>query len=55
MGPLGSMPFATAGPNGTEDVFWRGTGNDHLWHAYFRSGDVWRGPQDLGGDLYPMP
>src|SRR5215813_1819082 len=55
MGPLGSMPFATAGPNGTEDVFWRGTGNDHLWHAYFRAGDVWRGPQDLGGDLYPMP
>jgi len=52
MAPLGSAPFATAQPDGAEDVFWRGT-DDHLWHAYFRSG--WHGPQDLGGDLYPMP
>ena len=54
MGPLGSTPFATAQPNGTEDVFWRGASDDHLWHAYYRSGG-WHGPQDLGGDLYPMP
>jgi hypothetical protein len=49
------MPFADAQPGGTEDVFWRGSGNDHLWHAYFRSGHGWHGPQDLGGDLYPAP
>jgi hypothetical protein len=54
MGPLGSMPFAAAQPDGAEDVFWRGAGDDHLWHAYFRTG-AWHGPQDLGGDLYPMP
>jgi peptidoglycan/xylan/chitin deacetylase (PgdA/CDA1 family) len=55
MGPLGSTPFATAQPDGTEDVFWRGSGNDHLWHAYYRTSHGWHGPQDLGGDLYPMP
>jgi hypothetical protein len=54
MGPLGSTPFATAQPNGTEDVFRRGSANDHLWRAYYRSGHGWHGPQDLGGHLYPM-
>jgi hypothetical protein len=54
MGPLGSTPFATAQPDGTENVFWRGSSDDHLWHAYYQSGG-WHGPQDLGGDLYPMP
>jgi hypothetical protein len=54
MRPLGSMPFAASQPNGAEDVFWRGSGDDHLWHAYFRNGG-WHGPQDLGGDLYRMP
>jgi hypothetical protein len=55
MGSLGSMPFATAQPNGAEDVFWRGASNDHLWHAYLSPGHSWHGPQDLGGHLYPMP
>jgi peptidoglycan/xylan/chitin deacetylase (PgdA/CDA1 family) len=55
MGPLGSMPFATAQPDSSIDVFWRGAANDHLWHAYFRPGHSWRGPQNLGGHLYPMP
>ena len=55
MGPLGSMPFATAQPNGGEDVFWRGSANNHLWHAYYRRGRGWHGAQDLGGNLYPMP
>jgi hypothetical protein len=55
MGLLGSMPFAAAEPNGDEDVFWRGSGDDHLWSAYYRPGHGWRGAQDLGGDLYPMP
>ncbi len=55
MGPLGSTPFATAQPDGTEDVFWRGVSDDHLWHAYYSSGHGWNGPQDLGGDLYPLP
>jgi peptidoglycan/xylan/chitin deacetylase (PgdA/CDA1 family) len=54
MGPLGSRPFATAQPDGTENVFWRGSSDDHLWHAYYHSGG-WHGPQDLGGHLYPMP
>jgi len=54
MGPLGSRPFATAQPDGIEDVFWRGSSDDHLWHAYYRPGG-WHGPQDLGGHLYPMP
>jgi peptidoglycan/xylan/chitin deacetylase (PgdA/CDA1 family) len=55
MGVLGSTPFATAGPDGTEDVFWHGSGDTHLWHAYYRPGHGWAGPQNLGGDLYPMP
>jgi peptidoglycan/xylan/chitin deacetylase (PgdA/CDA1 family) len=55
MGVLGSMPFVTAQPNGNEDVFWRGAGNDHLWHAYYRPGPGWAGAQNLGGDLAPMP
>jgi hypothetical protein len=54
MGPLGSTPFATSQPDGTENAFWRGTSDGHLWHAYYNSSG-WHGPQDLGGDLYPMP
>jgi hypothetical protein len=54
MGPLGSRPFAAAQPDGIEDVFWHGSSDDHLWHAYYRPGG-WHGPQDLGGHLYPMP
>ena len=54
MAPLGSAPFATAQPDSTIDAFWRGSTDDHLWHAYFHSGG-WHGPQDLGGDLYPLP
>ena len=54
MGPLGSRPFATAQPNDTEDMFWRGSSDVHLWHAYYHSGG-WHGPQDLGGHLYPIP
>jgi hypothetical protein len=58
MGPLGSTPFATAQPNGAENVFWRGSTDDHLWQAYYHSGghsSGWHGPQNLGGHLYPMP
>jgi len=55
MGVLGSTPFAAAQPDGTIDVFWRGSGDGHLWHAYYRAGHGWAGPQSLGGDLYPMP
>jgi hypothetical protein len=36
-------------------VFWHGASDDHLWHAYYRLGHGWHGPQDLGGDLYSMP
>jgi peptidoglycan/xylan/chitin deacetylase (PgdA/CDA1 family) len=55
MGPLGSMPFATAQPDSSIDVFWRGASNDHLLHAYYRAANGWHGPQNLGGDLYPAP
>jgi peptidoglycan/xylan/chitin deacetylase (PgdA/CDA1 family) len=55
MGILGSMPFATAEPDGSVDVFWRGSPDAHLWHAYYRPGHGWAGPQNLGGSLYPMP
>jgi peptidoglycan/xylan/chitin deacetylase (PgdA/CDA1 family) len=55
MGTLGSAPFATAQPMGAIDVFWRGSGDDHLWHAYYRPGHGWAGAQNLGGHLYPVP
>ena len=54
MGTLGSKPWATAQPAGAIDVFWRGSGDSHLWHASYRPGTGWAGPGNLGGDLYPV-
>jgi hypothetical protein len=53
MGPLGSAPFASAEPNGTIDVFWKGsgTGPGSVWHAWWNSGQPWGGPQNLGGSM----
>jgi hypothetical protein len=54
MGPLGGPPHATAQVNGTIEVFWTGSGNNHLWAA-FRSSSRWRGPRDLGGHVTNAP
>jgi peptidoglycan/xylan/chitin deacetylase (PgdA/CDA1 family) len=54
MGVLGSRPWATGRPDGSLDVFWRGSADDNLWHAYNVPGHGWHGPQNLGGHLYPV-
>ncbi len=54
MGMLGSGPFATAQPAGAIDVFWRESGDIHLWHASYRPRTGCPGPGNLGGDLYPI-
>ncbi|MFI9324845.1 hypothetical protein ACIGXI_34405 [Kitasatospora aureofaciens] len=53
MGPLGSAPFAAAQPNGTIDVFWKGSGagSGNIWHAWWNQGQPWAGAQDLGGNI----
>ncbi len=55
MGVLGSAPRAVAQPDGVIDVFWRGSADDHLWHAQYTPGSGWNGPQGLGGDLASLP
>lgn len=51
-GTLGGGPFTTSQPNGAIDVFWKGTGtNPNLWHAIYRPGSPWSGPQDMGGSV----
>ena len=54
MGTLGSRPWATGGPDGSMDVFWRGSADDNLWLASYLPGRGWGGPQNLGGHLYPV-
>src|SRR5262249_55589417 len=54
LGTLGSRPWATGEPDGTMDVFWRGSADDNLWLASYVPGRGWRGPQNLGGHLYPV-
>lgn len=54
MGRVGP-PHAVAQPNGVIDVFWRGTLDDHLWHAQLSPGRSWNGPQRLGGSLASAP
>ncbi|WP_033355620.1 CHAP domain-containing protein [Kitasatospora aureofaciens] len=53
MGPLGSAPFAAAQPNGTIDVFWKGSGagSGNIWHAWWNQGQPWAGAQNLGGNI----
>ena len=52
MGTLGGAPFASGKPDGTVDVFWKGTGTDPaLWHGFYNPGSGWTGPQDLGGSV----
>ena len=52
MGRIGGDVFAAGRPNGTIDVFWRGTGVPHLWHArYHPASGRWTGPNDLGGTI----
>jgi hypothetical protein len=35
MGPLGSAPTAGSDANGNQYVFWQGSGNNHLWEAFY--------------------
>jgi hypothetical protein len=52
MGRIGSNVFAAGRSGGTIDVFWKGSGNPHLWHArYHPSGSHWSGPDNLGGNV----
>jgi hypothetical protein len=51
MGTLGSGPAATGQPSGAIDVFWHGSGNDHLWHTYYTPRGGWHSANNLGGDL----
>jgi hypothetical protein len=52
MGKISGDVFAAARPDGTIDVFWRGTGVPHLWHARYHSrSSRWTGPNDLGGNV----
>jgi hypothetical protein len=52
MGRISGDVFAAGRPDGTIDVFWRGTGAPHLWHARYHSrSSRWSGPHDLGGNV----
>jgi len=55
MGMLGAGPLAVTQAGGVIDVFWRGSADDHLWHAQNTPGTGWQGPQDLGGSLASAP
>jgi hypothetical protein len=55
MGIIGSKPAAVAQANGQIDVFWRGSSDNHLWHAQYRRGKGWSRPQNLGGHLASAP
>jgi hypothetical protein len=55
MGILGSNPRAVGQPDGSIDVFWHGSADDHLWHGQYLPGAGWSGPQGLGGDLASVP
>jgi len=48
MGPLGGPAHATAQASGRIEVFWRGSGGDHIWAA-FRGPGGWQAPRELGG------
>ncbi|HEX9316571.1 MAG TPA: hypothetical protein VGA71_14325 [Actinomycetota bacterium] len=47
MGPLGSAVAASANPNGTRSVFWRGA-DGNLWAGVW-SGSAWSGPVKVIG------
>ena len=55
MGALGSGPEAVGQANGQIDVFWRGSSDNHLWHAEYRRAAGWGKPQNLGGQLASAP
>jgi len=57
LGQFGSVgvPEAVAQPDGVIDVFWRGLGGAHLWHAQYDPGSGWAGPQNLQGHLASNP
>lgn len=51
VGKVGGHVFAAGQRNGVVDVFWRGVRDPHLWHARYRPGGAWSGPDNLGGKL----
>jgi hypothetical protein len=55
MGIIGSKPAAVAQANGQIDVFWRGSSDNHLWHAQYRPGKGWSRPRGRGGALASAP
>lgn len=55
MGILGWGPRTVVQAGGVIDVFWRGSADNHLWHAQYTPGHGWHGPQNLGGDLASLP
>ena len=36
-----SQPLAAGQTDGTIDVFWKGTADNHMWHAFFNTGGGW--------------
>ena len=51
-GTLGSSPTATGHADGSIDVTWRGSADDHLWLAHYTAGVSWSSQaQNLGGDI----
>jgi hypothetical protein len=55
MGPLGGPPRAVGQPDGTVDVFWKGTTNA-LWSAHYDpSAQAWSGPTNFGGAMSSDP
>ena len=52
LGKIGSEIFAAGEGNGVVDVFWRGSADNHLWHArYYARSLRWTHPRDLGGSV----
>jgi hypothetical protein len=49
MGIIGSKPAAVAQANGQIDVFWRGSSDNHLWHAQYRRGKGGAGRRTWAG------
>jgi hypothetical protein len=43
-GILGSAPSVAVWPGGTQDVYWKGSGNNGLWHAVWNAQTGFTGP-----------
>ena len=45
-----TQPLAAGQTDGTVDVFWKGTADNHMWHAWYNAGGGWTtSPVNMGG------